>query len=89
MEYHKDMVNIIGMMVVFIKEILIMGLGMALVYGKIINNYIKDIINMIRNKDMAFIYGNKKIYIKEDLDKIIDKDMDKSMLLVGILNSQS
>jgi hypothetical protein len=89
MEYVKDMVNIIGLMGVFIKVILIMGLDMGLEYGKIIKNCIKVIINMIRNKDMVFICGRKKKYLKEGLDKIIDKVMVKCMCLVGILNNQS
>lgn len=87
MEYNKDMASIIGMMEAFIKAILIMGLGMALGSGKIINSCIKDIINMIRNKDMESICGNKKKYLKGDLGLIINKDMDKCMLLVEILNN--
>ncbi len=66
-----------------------MGLDMDLEYGKIIRNCIKDIINMIRNKDMEFITGNKKKYLKEGLGKIIGKDMVRCISLVGILNNPS
>lgn len=87
MGYPKDMVSIIGQMVVFIREILIMGLDMVLGCGKIIRSCIKGIINMIKKMGLVFICGKKKKSIKEGLGKIINKAMDRFMSLVGILNN--
>lgn len=83
------MVNTIGKMGVFIKEILAMELDMDSEYGRIIIRYIKDITNWIKRRDMEYIYGNKKKCIRADLKRIIDKDMEKYMFLVDKLNSLS
>ncbi len=63
------------MMEVLTKVILVTGCDMALGYGKIINNAIKDFIKWIKNKDGEYIYGKIRIFTKENLNKIIDKDM--------------
>ena len=66
----KVMVNIIGKMVVILKDNLKMDYVMDKVYGKInmeIVINIKDNIKMIKNKDMGFLYGLMVMYIKDNI----------------------
>jgi uncharacterized protein (DUF3820 family) len=77
MEHLKDMENIIGLMVVFIKVILVMELDMGMGYGKVKVRLILDLIEWIINKDLAFIHGKIRKYIKVSLEMTTNKDMDK------------
>ena len=77
MEHLKDMDNIIGLMVVFIKVTLVMELGMDMEYGKVKIKLILDLIEWIINKDLAYIHGKIRKFIKVSLKMIINKDMDK------------
>lgn len=71
------MVNIIGQMEVFIKVILSMELDMDMELGKIKNNHIKVHTEWIKSKDLEFIHGKESSHTKVNLDKILEKAMDK------------
>jgi hypothetical protein len=83
----KVMVNIIGKIVVTLKDNLKMGYVMVEGYGKInikIVINIKDNIKMIKNKDMGFLSGLMVMYIKDNILMITEKDMAKCIGLMGV-----
>lgn len=93
MDYLKDLANINGVMVVFIKEILSKVLEAGTVCGVLpminIVKVIKAIIKWIRSQAMEFISGKMVGYIKEILKMIIEMvlanfSMDKIVYIKAI-----
>lgn len=80
MEFLKGMVNIIGMMVVFIKVISVMEPDMDMEFGKIKIKRILALTKWITKKDLEFTHGRIKKSTKVSSKMIIGMGMVKCML---------
>ena len=67
-----------GLMEVFIKEILNMGLGMVMEFGmtKRIFKFFQDLIGWTKNKDLEFINGSENRFLKVNSKKIFEMVME-------------
>ena len=79
MEFLKAMVNIIGMMVVYIKVISVMEQDMDMEFGKIKIKHILAPIKWTIKKDLEFILGKIKKFTKVSSKTIIEMDTVKCM----------
>lgn len=87
MVYLKALESIYGQMEVFIREILSKVLEVVMGFGVLMKRkelkVIKDIIAMIKNRDMVFTNGRMVGHIKEISKMIIEMAMDSFMIKKG------
>lgn len=89
MELHKAMDNIFGKMEALIKVISVMELVMDMEFGKIKNKHISDHTGLIIKRDLEFILGKTKKFIKGSLKMILEKVMEKPLSSIGLPKSLS
>lgn len=81
MELLKVMANIIGLMAAFTKVISVTVQDMGMESGKIKIKLILVLIKWTISKDLEFIHGKIKKFIKASSEMITKMDMEKCILL--------